>query len=419
MSTLEAPRVRAVAQVGARRPAEQKPATLRRRRRPGHLGPVHVLQIVALESALVLAVLGWRASGWPRPVLYGFAVVLPLLVFARFRGRWLLEQLVLRSRFRRRRATAHPSVRDRRLTALRDLAPDLTVETVDAVGGTRLGVGRDAGGWFAVVALTPPRGLRGPAQDLPPFDLLARSLADAEQPGTVVQVLVHTTPGNSAGVSGPCVESYQELVRPFGGTAAVRPVSVGDQSCWVAVRIEARAVAEVAIETPEAIGEVPAVLGALVRRVGNVLKRNGFGYRALDGDGLLDALVHSLAVEVTPAGTDRRTAQETWRGWSAAGLEHRSFWIRSWPKLDAAAGFLAELYQSPAVMTSLSVTMVPGPTGAEIRCLARVVDSPEAIGAAADGLRSAARAVRAHVFPLDGEQSPAAYATAPTAVGPA
>ena len=418
MSTIETPRVRAVARVGAQQPTEQQPASLRRRRRPGQLGPVNVLQIIALELALVLAVLGWRASGWPRPVLYGLSVLLPLVVFARFRGRWLVERLVLRSRFRRRRASARLLADDRRLTALRDLAPELTVETVDGLGGTRLGVGRDSAGWFAVVALTPPRGLRGPAQELPPLDLLAKSLVDAEQPGTVLQLVLHTAPGNSAGAVPPALESYWELLRPFGGSAdAVRPVSVGDQSCWITVRIEARAVAELAIETPEAIAEVPTVLGALIRRVGNVLKRNGYSYRVLDGDALLDALVHSLAVVVTPAGTDRQSAVETWRSWGVAGLEHRCFWIRSWPSLEKAAGFLAELYQSPAALTSLSFLLVPTTHGAELRCLARIADRPEKIDAAVAGMRTTARTARTDMFALDGEQAPAAYATAPTGAG--
>ncbi|GAA3389547.1 type VII secretion protein EccE [Cryptosporangium minutisporangium] len=419
MATIDAPRVRAVARVGAQLPADQEAATLRRRRRPGHLGPVNVLQIVGLELAIVLAVVGWHAGGWVRPTLSGLAIALPVVAFSRFRGRWAVERLVLRSRFRRRRKSARLLADDRRLTALRDLAPELTVETVDAVGGTRLGVGRDGAGWFAVIAVQPSGGLRGEAQPLPPLDLLARSLADAEQPGSVVQVVVHTLPGDATAGTGPAADSYRELLRPLGGgdNAAVPPVSVGDQLSWVAVRIEARAVAEVAVVEPEAIGEVPAVLGALIRRVGNVLKRNGFTYRVLDGDGLLDALVHSLAVEVIPAGTERRGTVELWGAWRAAGFDHRCFWIRSWPALDRCEPLLAALYRSPAALTSLSFAMTPASGGSELRCLVRIVDAPGTIDRAVAGLRAAARGHGAQLFPLDGEQAPAVYATAPTGVG--
>ncbi|MFG1922426.1 type VII secretion protein EccE [Cryptosporangium sp. NPDC048952] len=418
MSTIDAPRVRAVARVGPQLPTEQEAATLRRRHRPGQLGPVNVLQIIGLEVALVLAVLGWRASGWPRWVLFGCAVLLPLLVFARVRGRWLAERVVLRSRYRRRRASARLISDDRRLTALRDLAPELTVETVDAVGGTRLGVGRDGAGWFAAIALHPSRGLRGEEQAVPPLDTLARSLADAGQPGCVVQVVVHTVPGRVGSGDNPSAESYRELLRPFdGSTVAAAPVSVGDQACWVVVRIEARAVAEVAVDEPEAIGEVPAVLGALVRRVGNVLKRGGFAHRVLDGDGLLDALVQSLAAEVTPAGVERAAGTEAWDSWRAAGLEHRCYWVRAWPAPDECGALLAELYRAPAALTSLSLAVTPTPGGGELRCLARVADAPGAVGSAVAGLRTAARSHGAQLFPLDGEQAPATYATAPTGVG--
>ncbi|SHN75472.1 type VII secretion protein EccE [Cryptosporangium aurantiacum] len=419
MATIDSPRVRAVARVGAQLPTDQEPATLRRRRRPGHLGPVNVLQIVCLELALVLAVVGWNATGWVRPALWGVAVVLPVVVFARFRGRWAAERLVLRSRYRRRRASARLLADDRRLTTLRDLAPELTVETVEGVGGTRLGVGRDGAGWFAVVAVQPTPGLRGEAQALPPLDQLARSLADAEQPGSVVQLVVHTVPGDDTARTDPAAESYRELLRPLGGgtDVTVAPVSVGDQLCWVTVRIEAKAVAEVAVAEPEAISEVPTVLGALVRRIGNVLKRSGFAHQVLDGDGLLDALVHSLAVEVSPAGTERRSAVESWGGWRAAGFDHQCFWIRSWPSLDRCGPLLAALYRSPAALTSISLAMTPGSGGAELRCLVRVVDAPETIGRTVALLRTTARNHGAHLFPLDGEQAPAVYATAPTGVG--
>jgi type VII secretion protein EccE len=416
MATIDASqRVRAVARVGAQPAPDLEPATLRRRGRPGHLGPVSALRIVFLELAVVLALVAWRQPSWARPAELAVAVAIPVVAFARYRGRWWTERMVLRARYRRRRVSARLLADDRRLTALRDLAPDLTVETVDGPAGGRLGVGRDGAGWFATVALTQPRGVRGEALPLPPLDQLSRALAEAEQPGGVVQVVVHTVPGSSAAAAQPCVESYQELLRPLGGDAA--PVSVGEQLCWVSVRIEARAIAEIAVTSPEAIAEVPAVLSALVRRVGNVLKRTGVAYQVLDADALLDALVLSLGVEVTAAGTDRRRAVESWRGWRAAEVEQRCFWVRSWPSLAACGPLLAELYRSPAAFSSLSIAMRPAPAGTEFRCLARVGDAPGGIGAAVTGLRSAARRHGGHLFALDGEQAPAVYATAPTGGG--
>jgi type VII secretion protein EccE len=378
---------------------------------------VSSLQLVGLELAVVLALLAWRQPGWARPAGLALAVAIPLLVCARYRGRWWTERLVLRSRYRQRRTSARLIADDRRLTVLRDLVPDLTVETVDGPAGGRLGIGRDGAGWFASIAVAPPRGLRGEAGPMPPFDQLARSLAEAEQPGSVVQIVVHTVPGSTAGAAQPCDESYQQLLRPLGGDPATPPASVGEQLCWVCVRIDANAIAEVAVDAPEAIAEVPAVLAALVRRVGNVLKRAGITYQILTGDALLDALVHSLAVEVTAAGTERRRAEEFWCAWRAGGLDHRCFWVRSWPAPDRSGPLLAELYQSPAAFTSLSFVLTPTRNGTEFRCLARVADAPGQIGAAVSGLRSAARRHGGSLFPLDGEQAPAVYATAPTGGG--
>ena len=413
MATTEAsPRVRAVARVGAQALPELERPTLRRSRRPGHLGGVSVLQIIGLEVGLVLAVVAWHQPPWVMPAALTVAAVIPVAGFVRYRGRWWTEGWLLRVRYRRRRASARLIADDRRLTAVRDLVPELTLETVDGVGSAPLGIGRDSAGWFATIAVTLPRNRQGEPHPIPPFDLLARAVAEADQPGAVVQVVIHTTP--AAVASGQlCVESYRELLAPIGGAAG----SVADQICWVSLRVDARVMAEIAVETPAVLSEVPKVLAALVRRISNVLKRAGFSYQALDQDGLLDALVHSLAVEVTPPGTARTPAVESWRGWRSGGLDHHCFWVRNWPALAEAGPLLTELYRSPAALTSLSVVLWPGPTGTEFRCLARIADPPATVAAATSAIRAAAKERGARLFPLDGEQAPAVYATAPTGGG--
>lgn len=418
-TTDAAARVRAVARVGAQPLPDPERAILRPRHRPGHLGPVSALQIVALEAAVVLGLLAWRQPSWALPLELGVAGLLPAVVFARYRGRWWTERLVVGHRYRQRRSTARLLGDDRRLTALRELVPDLTVETVAGAGGAPLGVGRDGAGWFATVAVTPADHLRGEAQPLPPIDLLARTVAEADQPGSVVQVVVHTRPAPASvvGAEQPCVQSYRELIQPAAPGPGGAASSVLEQVCWVSVRIEARAMAELAVEAPESLGEVPAVLAALVRRVGNVLKRAGFSYRVLDTAGLLDALVHSLAVDVTAPGAERRAAAEHWRGWRSGRLDHRCQWVRNWPSLAECPPLLTELYQSPAALTSLSLTLWPGKDGTEFRCLTRIADPPHTIGAAVAAARTIARRRRARLFPLDGEQAPAVYATAPTGGG--
>src|SRR5213082_1783426 len=121
------PRARAVARV---RPADNAPvgeARLVRRRRPGYLGPLHLLQLLLLE-AVVLGILVAVKSG---PVIVAGAAVLAVLLLAvmlsRRNGRWWLEVRIIGRQYRgRRRRHAVPAA-DARLAALRVLAPGLSV----------------------------------------------------------------------------------------------------------------------------------------------------------------------------------------------------------------------------------------------------------------------------------------------------
>jgi hypothetical protein len=85
----------------------------------------------------------------------------------------------------------------------------------------------------------------------------------------------------------------------------------------------------------------------------------------------------------------------------------------------AQAGALLDWFTTiPAAFTSVSLTLAPNGTDVDIRCLARLATTPDRLRPAADALRTGARTANAELFPLDGEQRPAVYATAPTGGGP-
>ncbi|MEV1146865.1 hypothetical protein AB0I76_24855, partial [Micromonospora sp. NPDC049799] len=199
MTQVQAPPGRPTAQSPGR-PAPQPPLGKERPAvsadpagRRGRLGPLVVGQLVVLELC-VLAV--WAATAGPVWLLGAVAmaaVLVAVAVFARRGGRWWYEDLLLRRRLRRRRdrakrGVAAGTVADPRLAPL---APELTVtELTDR--GTRLGIGQDAHGWFAAVALHGATGAAAGPVEAALVDRALRVLAEFNGPVTRCQVVSHT-----------------------------------------------------------------------------------------------------------------------------------------------------------------------------------------------------------------------------------
>jgi type VII secretion protein EccE len=404
--------IRATARVGADATDRHGPATLLPRRRPGHLGPVHVLQLVLVEAAIV-AVLATLRSGLL--VLAGAAVVsLAVLVptLSRRQGRWWLERRLMTRQFHRRRRRSRRGARqqDPRLSALQTLAPGLTVADVAASDSSLVGVARDDAGWYAVAALAPSSSMREDPRAALPLDALAQVLSEARQPGAVLQVVTHTIPvpggGDAAG------HSYRELAQRFGSTTI--PV---DQVTWVAVRLDARTLAEAGPGSPEATAQAPAIVAGLLRRLIKQLRRYGLRAQALERDGLLAALARSCdLIPADPAAPSQ--PREDWRGWHSGRLVHRSYWLRGWPSLAQAGPLLDWLATAPAALASVALIVAPDGEDLDLRCLVRVAAPPERLTAVCEAVEGGARLAHAELFTLDGEQAPAVYASAPTGGGP-
>jgi type VII secretion protein EccE len=390
-----------------------------RRRMPGRLGPVGVSRLLVFQviqvGLFVLLVRGTLAA-----VLGGAVGALAIAVtFGRWRGRWWTESATLWWRFRRRRGIAHPRAGDPRLAALCQLVPDLVVEDVDGADGTRLGMASDGAGWFAVLAVEPTEADVSPPV---PLSALARIAAEAEQAGVVMQVVSHTIPVTA------------EL-----GTA--------QRFLWVAVRLDAGAVADSLVDEPDRQVGVPAVLAELARRVDRALRRRGLKARALDADGVMDALV--LSCDLAPAefpggggaprsgaggellggGAPRSGAggaspdrpvlvREDWDAWHSPRLSHRCFWLARWPDPERGTSLLAGLGDAPDARVSIALVLEPHREElTDLRCLIRVAAPPELSRLAADRSMQLAERLGGRLYPLDGEHALAVYGTAPSGGG--
>ncbi len=387
------------------------------RRRPGYLGPVHITQVLLAEFVLV-AVLASLTQGLVTAAGAAIgAVVLLLLTFARYKGRWWVERQLMTRRYqRRRRSAAGTSFQDdARLGALRRLAPGLVVDNVPVAGGGQVGVARDDAGWFAVAAIPSSAPMRDGSGALP-LDALAYALAEAGQPGSVLQVVIQAVPSPSpdSQPSSPAGHSYRQLLSRFGQASV--PAA---RSTWVAVRLDARSLAEALSDHTINVDTAPVVVAALARRVAKALRPVGINPRLLDADGLVSAVTNSCDLDLAGYQPRPTLPREDWSTWRSTRFVHRSYWIRDWPPVSRAGAVLDWMFTVPTAMTSVALILVPEPGErmVNLKGLVRVTAAPSDLEQACLAITRGARKAKADLFPLDGEQSPAVYASAPTGGG--
>jgi len=335
------------------------------------------------------------------------AAVLTVATLSRRQGRWWFERCTMSWQFRRRNA-ARPvgPLADRRLAAMQFLAPGLTVDDVEAPDGSNVGVAIDDAGWYAVAAINTGAAMYDAGHPQVPLERLVSALADPEQSGrAVVQLVTHTVPVPESG--GAAGDSYRSLLRRHG------PVPV-DRATWLTVRLDARALAEMGAEQPE---QAPAMVASLLRNLVKTLRRAGVAANALDRDGLLAALARSCDL-AAPGDVVPADPHEEWDAWYSGRLVHRTYWVRDWPPLAQAGPLLDALAAVPGALTSVAVVLAPDGDKVDIRCLARVAATPNRVPAVSAAVGERAHAAGARLLALNGEQGPAAYATAPTGGGP-
>lgn len=383
-------------------------------RRPGHIGSLSIAQIVVAEVA-VLVVAAVATRGLVPGLIAGVAAAAVVaFAFARRHGRWWLEDRWIAWQHRRRRSAALDTGAGPVIAALRTLAPGFAVRDVSTPDGTRVGVARDEAGWFTVVALTPAEPVHQEAAPIP-VEALVRVLADADQPGVVLQLATHTVPAPSLGLHPASLagSSYRQLTGLFG------PVPLpAHRESTVTVRLDARTLAEALLDHTADLDAATALVAALGRRVATSLRRLGVACRVLDADEVLRVLARSCDLE---AGALREAGQvrEEWREWHSARLAHRTFWLKTWPPDADGIGPLFDwVAATPAAQNTVALILDPsGGDDVAVRALIRVAAPPEGLDDITTHLTEGVRRAGGELLPLDGEQGPGVYASAPTGGG--
>jgi type VII secretion protein EccE len=358
----------------------------RPRRQPGRVGVLSLVRLLVSEVILVALLFVVLQQLWVLIAGGVLGVLLVVGVFGRSGGQWWTENLVLRLRYRLRDGAAGERRDDPRLAALCELAPDLVVENIEGHGDIRLGMGSDGAGWFTVLEVV-TAGMNGL---LPPVPLaaLARISADAEQTGVVIQVVSHSTP--------------------------VAGAEIRDHVTWVAIRLDAQAVAESVIDDPDGQVDVPGVLAEITRRVDRVLRRRGLNTRLLGADEVVDALARSC--DLSSAGGPAQV-REGWDAWHSARLSHGCFWLRSWPDPERGTRMLAALAGLRGALVSIAFLLEPTYDGTSMTCLVRVATPPDRYRQTCDTVVRLAEQAGGRLSRLDGQHAPAVYASTPSGGG--
>ncbi|MEV4275874.1 type VII secretion protein EccE [Actinoplanes xinjiangensis] len=393
------------------RAAPPPPVPVRAVPRRGHLGSLSLAQILVAEG--VLLVLAASLAAGPAVLLAAGAASAALLFafFSRRQNRWWLEHRQVARDHRRRRAARIDARPGPVLAALRTVAPGLTVQDVTASDGT-VGVARDEAGWFSVVMLDPA------AAPLP-LDALLGILAGTGQPGLVLELVTHTVPAPSPDVpaASPSGASYRRLTEATGAG----PVPSYRESS-VSIRVDARALAEALLDHTADPEAAATLVAGLARKLVTSLRRLGVTGRALDTERLLALLARSCDVEPW-ALADGPGVDEAWTHWRSARLVHRTYWLHTWPASATEIGSLfAWASTAPAAQTSVALVLgASSPHAGDdvpVRAFIRLATRPDADLRALDRvLVEGVRRAGGELQPLDGEQGPAAYATAPTGGG--
>ncbi|MFD7092168.1 type VII secretion protein EccE [Streptomyces sp. NPDC059896] len=403
-------------------PAATTPRPLSRTSR---VGPFQLRQLVLVEAAVALALIGGALGGlWLVPTLV-IAAVLVLVAVIRRRGHavqdWVSTALALHSR--RRAAEPCAWEVDPSLVPVVESVPGFRPFTY--VDRDRRTVGMLGDGSFltAVVrveassdALRPVFGARSL-----PLSLLGDALEVDDIALESVQLVqqVRAAPAPHLPEQSVARLSYAPLQERTGAPAL--------RLTWVAVKLDP----ELCREAVEARGGgIEGAQRCLVRTADHLASRiTGAGFRAvvLDQDELNSTMATSACASPAlsartgrPESAPRRRTAETPRVWRCDNRWHTTYAVARWPELGRAATPLpklaALLTAAPAYATTFSLTLRRGShrgsmtmsghvriTGGTDTGLVRVRRS----------LEQAARAAKVGLVRLDREQLPGVLATLP------
>ncbi|GAB2629886.1 type VII secretion protein EccE [Streptomyces capparidis] len=413
-----APRRAADPAGGAR---QRTPAVPRPHPKPGTLGPVRLQQVVLVEVAAALVLIGLVGSRVLLAPLAAVAAVLVVLAVVRRHRRPLPEWLgtVLALRARRRRAAAEPAPTGVDPGLAPAVECDPALRTYTYIDRDRRSVGMVGDGTFLTVVLlvqgadAPLRPLRG--QRPLPLELLHQALEVDDIVLASVQAVQHTQPAPAAHLPEQALaaRSYAPLQAQTG--------TPGLRLTWVALKLDPELCPEAVRARGGGLGGAQRAVLRAADQLASRLAGAGFTATVLDEPELIAAIATSACA--SPHASAGRGAQggrrtvETSRAWRCDDRWHTTYWIGRWPQLpEGRSPDLINLLTSvPTLASTFSLTATrgtgrsPALTG-HVRVTAR---SDTELVAARRQLQRHANGVKVGLVRLDREQVPGVLATLP------
>lgn len=373
------------------------------RRRPS------IARLVAVEAvAVAVGLAAWNGSVVLLAATAVVSVIVLVAVFGRSRELWWTDVVTLRRAWRRRRATG-------------SFIPRVVVGHDDR--GTNVGIGCDAEGWYAAVAVRPGDGVEGRLPAELPVAALAALVADDTVPVSTIQITTLTvpTPQYLMDPQSTATRSYHALANDLVG-AFPPPI---EQHDWIAVRLNSADAVSAAHDRGGGIVGVHRALAATVGRVTKSLTAAGLAGEVLGPMELATAVLFCGGV---PGAAPDGPPGEEWSSWSSGALADVAFEIREWPA-DSARMLTSALLSTPAARMVYALELRPArrraasasaadPTVVAVRGVVRVAAVSSQLADCVAALTKRATGVGIRLRRLDGWHGPAAYASAPTGGDP-
>ncbi|MFI1258839.1 type VII secretion protein EccE [Streptomyces netropsis] len=395
---------------------------------PGSPGPSLLRQLVLIEVAAALVLVGWVVGRAALVPAAAGAAALVLLAVLRRGHRpivdWLTTGFALRRRVRRAAEPAAPGT-DPGLTPVVECEPALRTEGFAARERRVVGLVGDGTFLTAVLRIeavdAPLRAHR--TEKALPLALLRDAMDVDGIRLESVQVVQSTLPSPAPHLPAQSLtaRSYAPL-QALTGSPAVRLT-------WVALKFDPELCPEaVAARGGGAEGARRCVLRA-ADQLASRLHGAGFTAAVLSEEELTAAIATAASVnpmataQAGRTGTAARRTAETARAWRCDDRWHSTYWVGRWPRLGPGATPLPQLAalltSLPAPATTLSLTLgrgrtrggrhAPTMTG-HVRITGRSADELTVLGRE---MERAARAVKVGLVRLDREQVPGVLATLP------
>ncbi|MDJ0342336.1 type VII secretion protein EccE [Streptomyces sp. H10-C2] len=394
--------------------------------RPGRIGGVRLHQVVLVEVAGALVLVGWVTGGMLLVPMGLVAAGLVLLVVLRRRGRpvveWLNAAMALRGRLR---AARRPWVADGVDPALAPVAEcDTALRTYTYTDRQRdRAIGMVGDGTFLTALLLvqsrdEPLRMARDARPLP-LGLLHDALEVDDIRLESVQVVQHTqpAPGPHLPEQAAAARSYAPL-QAQAGTPAIRLT-------WIALKLDPELCPEAVRARGGGIGGAQRALLRATDQLASRLAGAGIDASVLTEAQVTSALATSAGVNpqasalAVRAGAPLRRTTESTRAWRCDDRWHTTYWVGRWPHLGTgampAAQLVALLTSMPALASTFSLAMSRGTGGTPavsgyVRLTARGNDELVAVRRQ---LERAARGEKVSLVRLDREQLPGLLATLP------